>query len=124
MFWGPRTQREEFTVEVGRDTITNLKGGEASVRVTAGRANSWWRSPAPVVQEISLPVRLTPPALQVTSIQTYAAQGGCEAVAYRVGESSVRDGVRSGGTLVSRLYAAWRREAGSVRALCHSVRFE
>jgi murein DD-endopeptidase MepM/ murein hydrolase activator NlpD len=96
-FWGPRTQREDFTVEVGRDSIPNLKGGEATVRVTAGRAGSWWRSPAPVVQEITLPVRLTPPALHVTSIQTYAAQGGCEAVVYRVGESSVRDGVRSGG---------------------------
>jgi murein DD-endopeptidase MepM/ murein hydrolase activator NlpD len=97
IFWGPRTQRDEIAVEVGRDTIANLKTGQASVRVTAGRAGSWWRSPAPVIQEVSLPVWLTPPSLQVTSIQTYAAQGGCEAVAYRVGESCVRDGVRSGG---------------------------
>ena len=46
VFWGPRTQRDELTVEVGRDTIANLKAGQASVRVTAGRAGSWWRSPA------------------------------------------------------------------------------
>jgi murein DD-endopeptidase MepM/ murein hydrolase activator NlpD len=43
-----------------------------------------------------LPVRLTPPTLQVVSKQTYIAQGGCEAVVYRVGESSVRDGVKAG----------------------------
>ena len=38
VFWGARTQRDEITVEVGRDTITNLTAGQASVRVTAGRA--------------------------------------------------------------------------------------
>jgi murein DD-endopeptidase MepM/ murein hydrolase activator NlpD len=34
--------------------------------------------------------------LHITSIQTYLAQGGCEAVVYRVGESAVRDGVQAG----------------------------
>jgi len=48
------------------------------------------------VAEVIMPVRLTPPSLQVASTKTYAAQGGCEAVTYRVGESSSRDGVRSG----------------------------
>jgi murein DD-endopeptidase MepM/ murein hydrolase activator NlpD len=49
-----------------------------------------------VVQELKVPVRLSPPALSVTSAQHYVAQGGAEAVAYRVGSSSVRDGVRAG----------------------------
>jgi murein DD-endopeptidase MepM/ murein hydrolase activator NlpD len=39
---------------------------------------------------------LTPPSLQITSTQTYVAQGGCEIVTYRVGESATRDGVRAG----------------------------
>jgi murein DD-endopeptidase MepM/ murein hydrolase activator NlpD len=43
-----------------------------------------------------MPVKYVPPTLQVMSSQTYVAQGGCEAVTYRVGESAVRDGVRAG----------------------------
>jgi murein DD-endopeptidase MepM/ murein hydrolase activator NlpD len=39
---------------------------------------------------------LTPPSLNVTSTQVYVAQGGCEVVTYRVGESAVRDGIRAG----------------------------
>jgi len=81
---------------VGRETISGLKAGEAIIRVTAARASTWLRHPDPASQEIRLPVRLFPPTLQVMSTQTYVAQGGCEAVVYRVGESSVRDGVRAG----------------------------
>jgi murein DD-endopeptidase MepM/ murein hydrolase activator NlpD len=43
-----------------------------------------------------LPVRLVPPDLAVVSTQNYATQGGAGAVVYRVGDSSVRDGVRAG----------------------------
>jgi murein DD-endopeptidase MepM/ murein hydrolase activator NlpD len=73
-----------------------LVGGMATIRVTAERAGTWLRSPNPRVEEITLPVRLTPPSLQVTSTQTYVSQGGCEVVVYRVGEAAVRDGVRAG----------------------------
>jgi murein DD-endopeptidase MepM/ murein hydrolase activator NlpD len=41
-------------------------------------------------------VKLHPPSLEVLSTATYASQGGCEAVLYRVGETSVRDGVAAG----------------------------
>ena len=95
-FWGGRTASDTIIVEVGRDTISGLKPGEAVIRVLAGRAGTWLRHPDPAVEEIKLPVRLIPPTIQVTSIQTYVAQGGCEVVVYRVGESAVRDGVRSG----------------------------
>ena len=95
-FWGGRTTNETIIVEVGRDTISGLKPGEAVIRVQAGRAGTWLRHPDPAVEEIKLPVRLIPPTIQVTSIQTYVAQGGCEVVVYKVGESAVRDGVRSG----------------------------
>jgi murein DD-endopeptidase MepM/ murein hydrolase activator NlpD len=95
-FWGDKITKDVLQVEAGRQSFTELTGGTAVIRVTAERAGTWLRSPGPEVQEISLPVRLSPPSLQITSIQTYAAQGGCEAVVYRVGDSASRDGVRAG----------------------------
>ena len=95
-FWGPRAERDTLTCEAGRSAVPWLNEGNATVRVTAGRAGTWLRSPSPEVRELTLPVRLTPPALQVRSSKTYAAQGGCEVVVYTVGEGAVRDGVRSG----------------------------
>ncbi len=96
-FWGPRVARDELSVDVGSDTVSDLTEGEAILRVTAERAATWLRHPSPVVEELTLPVRLTPPTVQVTSTQTYVAQGGSEAVVYSVGSSSVRDGVRVAG---------------------------
>jgi murein DD-endopeptidase MepM/ murein hydrolase activator NlpD len=95
-FWSPKTDKDLLKVEVGRSLMPGLTGGSAIIRVSADRASTWLRHPGPVIEEVSLPVKLTPPSLQITSTQTYAAQGGCEAVTYRVGESAVRDGVRAG----------------------------
>jgi len=95
-FWGDRTERDEIRVEVGRDTVKGLKGGTLVIRATADRVGSWLRSPAASVQELELPVRLTPPGLQLMSTATYVRQGGCEAVVYRVGDSAVRSGVQAG----------------------------
>jgi murein DD-endopeptidase MepM/ murein hydrolase activator NlpD len=95
-FWGSRTARDIVVVQVGRETIVGLKAGQAVIRVTAGRTGTWLRHPNPARKEISLPVRLSPPSLQVISTQIYVAQGGSEAVVYQVGESSIRDGVRAG----------------------------
>jgi murein DD-endopeptidase MepM/ murein hydrolase activator NlpD len=95
-FWGSKIDRDTLAVEAGRQVMPGLSGGSAAVRVTADRASTWLRHPGSTVKEISLPVRLTPPSLQVTSTQTYVAQGGCEVVTYRVGESAARDGVRAG----------------------------
>ena len=95
--WGSRVDHDEITVEVGRDTIKALKQGTVTIRATADRAGSWLRNPGPVVKELSLPVRLTPPAVQVLSTATYVAQGGAEAVVYRVGETATHDGVEAGG---------------------------
>ena len=95
-FWGTRTQHDTLSLDVGRDTISGLKGGTAIIRARADRTGTWLRSPNPAAEELSLPVRLTPPSLQLMSSQTYVNQGGCEVVVYRVGESSVRDGVLAG----------------------------
>ena len=95
-FWGPRIPREDMVVNVGKDTIDGLKEGEATIRVIADRAPAWLRRPEPASEELTLSVKLRPPSLQVQSLHTYVSQGGSEAVVYRVGDSSIRDGVRAG----------------------------
>jgi hypothetical protein len=95
-FWGPRATTDVIEIDAGRETFEGLREGEATIRVTAQRAPTWIRYPEPAVQQITLPVRLVPPAIEVMSIAIHAAQGGSEAVVYRVGETAVRDGVRAG----------------------------
>jgi murein DD-endopeptidase MepM/ murein hydrolase activator NlpD len=66
------------------------------LRATASRPGTWLLSPDPTVVERRLPVRLYPPELSLLSIQNYVSQGGAGVVVYRVGETSVRDGVQAG----------------------------
>lgn len=94
-FWGAPPPAE-MTVDIGRDTVKGLRAGDATIRVTAFRAGSLLRSPDPVVAEVTLPVRLAPPSLGVVSTFHYVRQGGSEAVVYRVGEGTIKDGVQSG----------------------------
>jgi murein DD-endopeptidase MepM/ murein hydrolase activator NlpD len=95
-FWGSKTDKDVLLAEAGRRSMPALTGGSATIRVTVDRSGTWLFHPNPKIQEISLPVRLIPPTLNVGSTQTYVAQGGSELVVYRVGESAVRDGVRVG----------------------------
>jgi hypothetical protein len=95
-FWGEAAERDETPVTVGATTVGGLGSGEATIRVTAARAGTWLWQPAPAVREITLPVRLEPPSLEVLSDHHYIAQGGSEAVVYRVGPTAVRDGVAAG----------------------------
>jgi murein DD-endopeptidase MepM/ murein hydrolase activator NlpD len=94
--WGARTARKSWHLEVGKLAQPALVEGEATIRVTAARAPAWLRAGAPALAEVRLPVRFTAPSLAVLSSQHYVAQGGCEAVVYRVGKTSVRDGVEVG----------------------------
>lgn len=95
-FRGAKTASDTLKLDVGRDVQKDLKQGEATIRVVADRAPSWLKHPEPVVQEVTLPVRLTPPSVAPLSTFVYVSQGGCEAVVYRVGETSVKDGVQAG----------------------------
>lgn len=95
-FWGPRQEREVFVLEVGRDNVPSLKSGSATLRLSAWAAGTWLLHPKPAVEEITLPVRLAPPQIQILSSQHYVAQGGAGLVLYRVGKTSVRDGVKVG----------------------------
>jgi murein DD-endopeptidase MepM/ murein hydrolase activator NlpD len=94
--WGERTPTVELDLEVGSETVPGLETGEATLRVVAERAPAALRAPEPTVAEVTLPVRLTPPSVQVLSTQTYVNQGGCEVVVYRLGDGAVRDGVSAG----------------------------
>ncbi|MCC7547999.1 MAG: M23 family metallopeptidase [Burkholderiales bacterium] len=94
--WRSGTPNSELRFDVGKETIKNLEPGTATIRVSADRAGGMFWSAAPEVKQVELPVRLVPPTLQVMSTFTYVAQGGSEAVVYRVGESARRDGVRAG----------------------------
>lgn len=95
-FWGARTTRDVLELEVGRETVEDLREGEATLRVEAARAPSWLRHPEPVVAALTLPVDLTPPSLSLLSTQHYVSQGGSGVVVYRLGEGAVRDGVEAG----------------------------
>lgn len=95
-FWGPVTLHDELNVEVGSETLEGLATGEATIRASAWPASTWLRHPAPQIEELTLPVRLTPPALQVRSMQHYVSPGGSGVVVYSVGETAVRDGVQVG----------------------------
>jgi murein DD-endopeptidase MepM/ murein hydrolase activator NlpD len=95
-FWGPRPQgEEEIALALGRDTA-GLKPGPAILRVTVERAGTWLRHPRPAVQEQTFTVRFSAPTLERTSSEVYVNQGGSEVVVYRVGDTSVHDGVQAG----------------------------
>jgi murein DD-endopeptidase MepM/ murein hydrolase activator NlpD len=108
-FFGTKVDRWNATLELGKDAQPKLREGVATLRVVADRAPSWLRSGSPVIAERQLEVRLTPPTLELKSIQHYVKQGGCEAVVYRVGASSTRDGVRVG----DRFFPGWPVPHGS-----------
>jgi murein DD-endopeptidase MepM/ murein hydrolase activator NlpD len=96
-FWGERTALDTLEIEVPAEILRQLQAGTATVRATAGRAGTPLRKPAATLVTKDFPVRLTPPLISVLSTKTYVAQGGSEAVVYRVGEGTVRDGVEAGG---------------------------
>ncbi len=107
-FWGPRVTEETLEVEVGARAVPGLAEGEATLRAVAERAPTWLRRPEPAVAETTLPVRLRPPALAVTSSQHYARQGGSGVVVYRAGEGTGRSGVEAGG----RWFPGWPLPGG------------
>lgn len=95
-FWGKRKARVELELPVGSDSIEGLTSGEATLRLSAWPAGTWLRHPGPTVMTMKLPVKLSPPSVQVISSFHYVGQGGSELVVYRVGEGAVRDGVQAG----------------------------
>ncbi len=95
-FWGPAAESERLVVEVGKETVPDLTAGRAVPRVQAWPARALLRRGRPSVEEVELPVLLTPPTLAVLSTQHYPTVGGAEVVVYRAGETASRDGVAAG----------------------------
>jgi murein DD-endopeptidase MepM/ murein hydrolase activator NlpD len=95
-FGGAGVGHDELQAEVGYETLPQLREGEATLRLVAERAPTWLLSPDPVVKELRLPVRRTPPTLSLLSTQNYVAQGGAAVVVYRVGASATADYVSAG----------------------------
>lgn len=94
--WGVRVTKADLEVAPGHETLDGLAQGEATLRVTAERPGTWLRHPAPVVEELTLPVRVVPPSVSVVSRYHYVTQGGSGLVVYRVGEGATESGVRAG----------------------------
>ena len=85
-----------FELVVGKSVQEGLKEGPATLVVEVSRAGAWLRWPDPLSKTLELPVRLKPPRIAVDSTAHYVQQGGSECVVYRVGETSIRDGVEAG----------------------------
>jgi len=94
--WRPVPRDVELSVPVGADAVEGLEAGTATLTVTARGAGTLARSGPETVEEWSGPVLLRPPSLVDLSPNTWVAQGGAEAVVYRVGATAHRHGVEAG----------------------------
>ena len=94
--WGPKTDESTLAVFVGKKHQPALVEGPATIEVAASGASTWLFSAQETVERLEIPVRLTPPALAVTTREIYVTQGGAEVVTYTVGPTSIRDGVQAG----------------------------
>jgi murein DD-endopeptidase MepM/ murein hydrolase activator NlpD len=95
-FWRRGAVERQANFTVGKEKQADHVEGPATIRVAAWPAPAWLRRGEPARAESTLPVRLTPPALEILSTQHYVTQGGAEVVHYRVGVTTVRDGVDVG----------------------------
>jgi len=83
-FWSAGTIRDTITRKpVARRTRPET--GRSHYPGHSRQVGTWLRRPDPVGQEITLPVRLSPPALQVISTPDICRARGCEAVVYACG---------------------------------------
>ncbi len=95
-FGGDPVREAVLEVEVGRESTPSLVEGEATVRVTVERPGTLLRRPPPAVVELSLPVRLRPPALGSVGVTATPTQSGSGVLRYTVGASAVESGVEVG----------------------------
>ncbi len=97
-FWshGPASVTT-WTVPVGRQAIPDLKEGRATLRITATN-NSWGRffRGGQRLLVLDLPVRFTPPQVEVLTSQHYINLGGCDMVLFKVSPGTTKSGVQVG----------------------------
>lgn len=97
-FWAhARENSMSVSATVGRKQLPELKEGRATLHITATN-NSWGRLFRGGQTELSreLPVRFTPPQVEVLTPQQYVNQGGSELVIFKVSPGTVESGVQVG----------------------------
>ena len=97
-FWSKDGQRMAgFSVRAGRKEFPELQEGRATLRIVATN-DSWGNFFRGGRSEIAmdLPVRFTPPQVQVLSFPHYVNQGGAELVVFKVSPGTAESGVKVG----------------------------
>ena len=98
-FWAKRPEsKTSVQTRVGRKEIPDLQEGRATLVITATN-DSWGRLFRGGRSEVTLdlPVRFTPPQVQVLSFPHYVNQGGAELVVFKVSAGTAESGVQVGG---------------------------
>jgi hypothetical protein len=96
-FWARGESLAAYNGRVGRREIPELQEGRATLRISATN-DSWGNFFRGGRSEIvlDLPVRFTPPQIQVLSFPHYVNQGGSELVVFRVSPGTAESGVKVG----------------------------
>jgi murein DD-endopeptidase MepM/ murein hydrolase activator NlpD len=97
-FWAKARENSlSVSAMAGRNPVPGLKEGRATVHVTALN-DSWGRFFRGGKSErvYDLPVRFTPPQVQVLTLQHYINQGGCDMVMFKVSDGTTESGVQVG----------------------------
>lgn len=99
-WWRPASRPASvftWTVPLGRKFIPDLTEGRATIEVTATN-DSWGRffRGGQSHLTLNLPVRFTPPRIEVLTTQHYINEGGCDMVVFRVSRGTTESGVQVG----------------------------
>jgi murein DD-endopeptidase MepM/ murein hydrolase activator NlpD len=97
-FWAkPRENSLSVSAMVGRKYLPELQEGRASIHVTAIN-DSWGRffRGGKSERTYNLPVRFSPPQVDVLTTQHYINQGGCDMVLFKVSPGTTESGVQVG----------------------------
>lgn len=97
-FWSDEGQRKvEFSARAGRKEFPELQEGRATLSIVA-TSDSWGNFFRGGRSEVllDLPVRFTPPQVQVLSFPHYVNQGGAELVVFKVSPGTAESGVKVG----------------------------
>ncbi|HZP00577.1 MAG TPA: M23 family metallopeptidase [Terriglobia bacterium] len=95
-FWSRHLEAAgTFRGRVGRREIPDLKEGRATLVISATN-DSWGRffRGGRTEAMLDLPVRFTPPSVEVLTTQHYINQGGCDMVLFKVSPGTLESGVQ------------------------------
>ena len=98
-FWSARpVSATSWNVLVGREVVPELKEGRATIHITALNDSSgrFFRG-GQSQTDLDLPVRFSPPQIEVMTTQHYINQGGCDMAVFKVSPGTTESGVQVGG---------------------------